>query len=261
MIAICGTYPALSTGLVPLVNGYPTPDYSRMGNEAIIKRIRSRLREINKTARAASLEAGLGADVIRDLERKPDVMPRIDTIEALAPVLETDAGYLAFGVKGGGVSGERDLMTIRGEVAGGLWHEIDSYFDQGELEKWPMPFNPDYPRDAQFGLIVRGTSVNRIAQPGDILACIDIGISGLEPLENDLVIVERQRAQGSQREVTAKRWRQRGKIIELSPDSTDERWREPLLFDPRKKGKDEQVSVIAIVDAVYKPLNRGRSRR
>jgi hypothetical protein len=232
-----------------------------MGNEAIIKRIRERLRQVNKTARSASLEAGLGADVIRDLERKPEIMPRIDTIDALAAVLGTDAGFLAFGKKAKADVSSDDLMTIRGEVAAGLWLEIDAHFGQGELETWPVPFNPRYPKEAQFGLIVRGTSINRIALPGDILQCIDIGITGLEPMENDLVIVERTRAQAGQREVTAKRWRRKGKVVELLPDSTDERWTEPLLFDTRKPRRDEQIAIIAIVDAVYKPLNRAGRRR
>jgi transcriptional regulator with XRE-family HTH domain len=235
-----------------------------MDNRQIMSRIRSRLRTLEKTPRGASMDAGLGPDVIRDLERKPNVMPRLDTIEALAAVLKTTPDWLAFGRR---TSAPEDaeptpqLLLIKGEVAAGHWLELDADFDQDEFEQRPVPLDPRYPAEAQYGLFVKGTSVNKVAQSGDILQCVDVAMTGIEPVEDELVIVERRRFQSGQKEVTAKRWRRRGKVVELYPDSTDERWQEPILFDPKKAHPDEEVAIIALVIAVYKPLQRSLPRR
>ena len=98
--------------------------------------------------------------------------------------------------------------------------------------------------------------MNKIAQPGDVLQCVDLGISGLEPQQEDLVIVERRRAQAGQKEVTAKRYRIKGRVIELAPESDDKRWTSSLLLDPKKASDDEEIAIIAIVVGVYKPLKR-----
>lgn len=72
----------------------------------------------------------------------------------------------------------------------------------------------------------------------------------------DFVIVERRRAQASQREVTAKRIHRRGRLIVLFPDSTEAKWK-PIEFDPKAQAtEDETVEVIAIVLAIYKPLRK-----
>lgn len=225
--------------------------------EAVLKRLDQALAKSGKTDRGVSLEAGLGPDAIRDLRRRPKTMPTTDTLAALAGVLEIDPEYLAWGRRG-----SRDVkvevaeaLPIIGEVAAGLWLEIDGA-DQPEHPNYPVPFHPRYPQEAQYALIVRGTSMNKVAEPGDVLQCVDMAISGLEPADEDIVIVERRRAQAGQKEVTAKRFRRNGKKIELAPDSTDSRWNAPLVYDPRKVTDDEEVAVIAIVVGIYKPLMR-----
>lgn len=60
----------------------------------LAERIRERLEATGKTARGASLEAGLGPDAIRIILDGRSVSPRMATIAALAPVLECDVAYL-----------------------------------------------------------------------------------------------------------------------------------------------------------------------
>lgn len=222
---------------------------------AMLKRIKEGLDEKELSPQAASLKAGLGKDVIRDLFRKSKTMPTIDTVAALAPVLSMPPETLAWGKNRRRALTKTLAMPVRGEVAAGLWLEI-SGSDEPEFESFAVPFHVDYPPDAQYGLIVRGTSINRQAQPGDILQCLDVGISGATPQENELVIVERRRAQAGQKEVTAKVYRRKGPIIELVPDSTDERWSEPLVLDPRHAKDDEEIAIIAIVIGTYRPRKR-----
>lgn len=224
--------------------------------EAILQRIDERLQSTGKTDRGAALEAGLGADAIRDLRRKGKTMPTLDTLEKLAPVLDTTPEYLAFAKRSRTFRGRAaPAMPIKGEVAAGLWLEIDAS-DEPEFEDVAVAFDPKWPQEAQYGLIVRGTSVNRVARPGDVLQCVDIGISGVGAQDGDMVIVERRRAQAGQKEVTAKRFHRRGKVVELIPDSTDPRWKDSLILDPRKAPEGEEIAVIAVVIGVYNQLKR-----
>lgn len=257
-----GHVPRLSTGHVPLPVKAQSGDYPAMrkDNREIVGRIKAALAELKKagkpkaTPRSISLEAGLGADVVRDLIRKPKTMPTIDTLEALAPIVNKTPEFLAFGAKTtrNRLNAARS-MKIAGEVAAGLWLEVGA---DREYDEFPVPFHPGYAEDAQYGLIVVGTSINKVAQPGDVLQCLDCGISGIEPRENDLVIIERRRHQSGQKEVTAKRYRRSGHVIELAPDSTDRRWSEPIVLDPRRASGDEEVAIIAIVIGIYKMLRR-----
>jgi SOS-response transcriptional repressor LexA len=150
-------------------------------------------------------------------------------------------------------------IPTNGEVAAGQWLDLDLQADPRDFDQYPIAADPRYPNDAQYGLIVRGTSINRIADAGDVLHCLDLVLAGEEPSEDDIVIVERMRGQASQKEVTAKRIAKRGGLIVLSPDSTDAKWK-PIEFDPKasKHDHDEQVRVIALVIAVYKPIKRRR---
>ena len=144
-------------------------------------------------------------------------------------------------------------VPVTGEVAAGQWLDIDASLGPDDFPQHPIAASLAYPHSAQYGLIVRGTSIDRVAAPGSILHCVNMVVAGLEPKLNQLVVVERRRAQQGQREVTAKRISWRGAITVLSPDSTDTRWR-PVEFDGDNQGDEEQVEVIALVIGIYIPL-------
>lgn len=227
----------------------------RADNREIVGRIREGLTRVGISPRKASIDAGYGPDLIRDWLDDPSVMPRVDSIEALAPVLKMAPEELAFGRKPRRSRRDQPMLRIIGEVAAGLWHDVDGA-EEREYAQHPVPFDPRYPEEAQYGLLVIGTSINKVAQNGDVLQCLDVGISGIAPQEDDVVVVERRRGQAGQKEVTAKRYRPRGTVIELAPDSTDTRWTESFVIDPRIPAGDEEIAVIAVVIGVYKPLRR-----
>lgn len=163
-------------------------------------------------------------------------------------------------LEGGPLPGSRPQKTgpipIKGEVAAGQWLDLDVEMDPRDFEQFPISADPAYPHDAQYGLIVRGNSMNRVFSSGEVLHCLDVWKAPIEPEEEDIVIVERIRAQASQREVTAKRITKRGKLIVLSPDSTESKWKS-VEFNPKDgHDSDEEVRVVAVVLATYRPIRR-----
>lgn len=227
-----------------------------MTNRDILARIDQRLQSLGISERAAGLRAGGSAALIRNLRMKPDSFPRIDTVIALANVLEVPPAWIAFG-DGASVAAPRASgdVPVLGEVAAGNWLDVGDAVDSPRYEPTGIPADPRFPATDQFDLVVRGTSINRLARDGDHLRCLRIASDPFLLPENELVIVERRRAQGGQVETTAKRLRRRGRVIELWPDSTDDRWQHPIMLDPSEKEppEDEHVAVIARVLWVYRP--------
>lgn len=146
-------------------------------------------------------------------------------------------------------------ILTRGEVAAGTWLDLDVELRPEDFEQYPIAAHPAYPAEAQYGLLVRGTSINKVAESGDVLHCLDLGIVPVEPQTDDYVIAERRRYQAGQKEVTAKRISRRGRVVVLSPHSTDERWK-PIEFDPAKQKDEEEVAIVAIVLAFYRPVRK-----
>lgn len=145
-------------------------------------------------------------------------------------------------------------IPIRGAVAAGTWLETAPFLDDGEIEEYidglavPEPIS-----QYTYGLRVRGTSINKIAPDGACLIVLDI-MSGVEVVENDLVIVERVRDQGSLREVTAKRVKRlNGKTV-LAPESTDPRWQDVIEIDQDSMQQDAEVRIVAKVKHVITTL-------
>jgi len=152
---------------------------------------------------------------------------------------------------------QRAMVAVptRGEVAAGRWLDLDADLDADDFEQFPIAPTAGYPIDSQYGLIVRGTSMNRVAGPGDVFHCVDKAVAGIAFAEDDIVIVERRRFQQGQREVTAKRLRKRGNILILAPDSTDPKWR-PIELDTDNPPEDEEIALIALVIGKYQPFRK-----
>lgn len=138
-------------------------------------------------------------------------------------------------------------IPILGRVAAASWTEImQSQAVASAPASSPFPPDPRYPLDAQFDMIVDGTSINRFAQPGEALRCINIVRSGVFVNDGDLVIVERTRA-GILRETSAKRLRRKGRTVELWPDSDDPLWQEPIIVNSDGLSGSDEVAIIAKV--------------
>lgn len=146
-------------------------------------------------------------------------------------------------------------LPVLGRVAAGMWLEVDVLDNSDEPRATiPVPPDPALPQGARFGLIVAGTSINRIAQDGEVLVCTSLAETGIQIEHNDLVIVERLKGQDGLREVTAKRFCQFADRIELHPESNDPRWQEPIVLRHAENDGHQDVKIIARVEWVYKPV-------
>ncbi len=234
----------------------------------------SALKQFRERARLTQQELADAASTSQPQIRRLEAGERKLTkewAERLAPALGISAETLLFppanlnepeGEDGPGwtIDGEAGL-DVPGEVAAGRFLTVDTAVDETIYERAPVVPDSRYPRKAQYGLVVRGTSINQIAIDGDILHCVDIGISGHQPQNGDLVIVEQIQFGGHLRERTAKVYRvAEGGSVELHPDSDDPRWQEPIHVPRRelewKPREDLQVAVRAFVIGTYRPMQK-----
>lgn len=116
-----------------------------------------------------------------------------------------------------------------------------------------MAPDPRFPAEAQYALRVRGHSVNRIAEDGAIITCVDLIAGGIDARDGDLVWVERRR--GDLVEATVKRLRKAKDGLELWPESDDPAHQEKLALKPAKG--DYEITIKALVIGAYRPIPRG----
>lgn len=231
-----------------------------METDLILKIIDARLQKLGMSQTAAEKAAGT-PDAIRNLRRGKSRSSNLSTLDALTSVLELPPNwYLAdsmedlqsFEVTARPIPQDLPFIPILGRVAAGQWAEIAAS-EETMAERQPSRFPPDprYPISAQFDLVVEGTSINKFAQPGEMLRCVDLIETGLEIYHNDLVIVERIRS-SELRETTAKRVRRSNGRFELWPESTDPRWQDPVIVSPGGQDQHDEIRIIAKVLYAYR---------
>jgi SOS-response transcriptional repressor LexA len=161
---------------------------------------------------------------------------------------KVDPTYLLFGEAGPLVPPEHiefHQIPVRGTVAAGSWIETPAFLEEFEVAEFIEGLQlvgEDVSRT--YALKVLGSSLNKIAPDGSFVICTDIS-SGVELRDGDLVVVERIRAQGGLREVTAKRVQRRNGIIHLSPESNDPRWQEAIDVSLPHNDESAEIRVVA----------------
>jgi hypothetical protein len=151
----------------------------------------------------------------------------------------------------GGVSGEKisrlvpvdtpkGSVRVTGKVAANTWLDVDDMdFDFDDIEY--VPASNEYPISMQFGLLIEGNCLNKIASHGDRLVCLNIIDADYRPIDGDLVIVQRSKFAGQMIERTAKRLRRAAKGFELWPESTDPTHQDPIVLYEKPDGVDIQI--------------------
>lgn len=178
-----------------------------------------------------------------------DSEPTAERLRKIA--IETDVNYEWLATNRGPMRSKIVAgLELLGTIAAGVWAEVVENQD-AKVESVPVAPDPRYPREAQYALRVTGTSVDKVAADGAILACVDIYEAGIDVRDGDLVCVERRR--GSLIETTVKRVKKNNKNIELWPESNDPAHQQKIQV----AGKDAEVTIKALVIGVFNPIQRG----
>ncbi len=139
------------------------------------------------------------------------------------------------------------LIPIKGVVASGVWLEERVLSDASESARpSPFPADPAYSVEAQYDFTVGGASINKIAQAGYNLRCVDLQASGQEAVDGDLVVLER-RASNRLIELSVRRMQRQGEATEFWPESTDPMWRAPIVVTHGLSGDGLETRVMAKV--------------
>lgn len=215
-----------------------------------------------RSTEAAAKRLGVSASTYRAHENGQNDFSE-EQAEHYAKAFHTTAVHLIFGnrvdlqrgpdVDGFGAEPSAKL-PIRGEVAAGRWLETAPFLDDLEVTEFVdgLYVRPSMAKWT-YCLLVRGTSINRIAPDGSYLVCLDIG-SGIEIHERDVVIVERVRDDGALREVTAKRLVRRNGVLALMPESDDEMWQTVIEIHDDPYQMNAEIRIVAKVQHVIQPV-------
>ncbi len=231
----------------------------------IRERIQERLEETGKSKRAASLDGGLGADAIRDLMRRPDDSPTLETVTKLADGLQTTPAWLAFEAGPKTLGGQRGsslvnanrsftLAKVDGPVAAGMFLAKPA-FDDDLGEVISAPRDPEYPFARQIAYRVEGDSMDR-AQPrpirhGDFIICAAWEDLDLEERDGQIVVVQQTLASEQLRERSVKALKLYNDRREFIPMSSNPEHRSIVV--PRNYAPEDgrEVKIIALVRYVF----------
>lgn len=135
-------------------------------------------------------------------------------------------------------------VPIIGKVAASSWIDVSEMdFNEEHIEFIPAYLG--YPPQMQFGLVIQGECLNKLAPSGSILTCLSLVKSGVSFQDGDLVVVERRKYQGQMVERTAKRVRKTATGYELWPESTDPAHQAPIILDG--SSSEEEIEVVGKV--------------
>ncbi|WP_267355716.1 MULTISPECIES: XRE family transcriptional regulator [unclassified Methylobacterium] len=208
-----------------------------------------------RIAKAAEIFKVQPADVIGELGNLgPDTSPAFEDV-----LLERARAATA--------DASPDFLPVVGEVAAGRWLEIDDFVDEPAFDPVPVRADPRWPAEHQYGLVVRGESINKFAHDGDVLVCVSAIPTRYQPKDGDLVIVELRRNAGLLRQRTAKRYVRTETHVELWPDSDHERWQKPIIipkgltpleFFLEEEGGGIEAEIVAFVTSAVRQVQRWR---
>lgn len=242
-------------------------------------RIERRLVELGTNATAASVAATGKQDAIRkifDKERRHEPFsPRLATLQGLAKALKTSVAYLTDGEGPEHIDGELALsrnpvphaghrLQYAGRVQAGAFVATDDWFNQ-DMEEVPEHVKPDpsYPNVRQYAWRAYGDSMN---EAGILDGMWIVGADASDYHDTygdikteDLVIVERSKHQGAEREFTVKEIHYFRDRYELRPVSSNGVHQPIVVLHSHDADADGiEVKIIGVVLTAYANLRKRR---
>lgn len=148
-----------------------------------------------------------------------------------------------------------DLFTvfIRGDVQAGVWKEAVEN-DPADWELAPVAADARYRGIEQYGLRVRGPSMNVLYPEGSVVICVSLIALGRDPRPGERVICLRRSEQGFEATVKEFRVDDHGKYW-LWPRSTDPNFQTPwpLFITNDFAAENEDLRLVGLVIASHRP--------
>jgi SOS-response transcriptional repressor LexA len=248
------------------VKGKVASEVAKIKGEAerlsdFLNRIEQRRQQLGFSERRAAVNAGLSPSQIRTMRRQlREGRQRgvsVRTVAGLARALQTTPEWLISGTGPEDTIAEAQRgpwptrgLRLVGAVGAGLWLEAAS--ENSDAQFVPVSPHPSYPAEYQSAYEVRGTSIDRLARPGDYLIVLDRKAAGVPLRSGDIVIVTQTK--NGLREITARRFRTRMSApgCELTFESNDPK-HNVGIWVPDQEGS-ERCSLEGIVLGAYRPL-------
>lgn len=219
-----------------------------------------RLAELKALGRAkskAGLAAALGMDATRISDMVAQRRKRFTYSEVLkiAAYLEWQPAQVAMHVDPQiGEDDQIDLVWVLGTVEAGVWAEALEW----PREDWkvaPVAKIPGHSAARQFGLEVRGPSMDELYPPGSIVVCVKLIDLGRDPRPGERVIVQRRSDLGVEATVKELRQDEHGTYW-LWPRSRHPEFQQPWKLqhngEPDQAGVDG-LQIVALVVGSYRP--------
>jgi len=242
-------------------------------------RIERRIQALGTTPTAASVAATGKQDAVRkiyDKARKHEPFsPRLSTMQGLARALKTSVAWLSDGEGPEEIDGEVVLspsprphngqpLKFAGNVQAGAFLATDDYFNQ-DYEVVPphvLPV-PEFSRVRQYAWRAFGDSMNDV---GIFDGMWIVGADASDYIDTygdivteDLVVVERTKHHGAERELTVKQIHFFRDRYELRPVSTNEKHQPIVVKHNHDVDADGiEVRIIGVVLTAYANLRRRR---
>lgn len=221
-----------------------------------------------KKAAPLATQVGLNASFIRDILRGKTKTPAADALARIADALGTTSDYLLGNDKDGELTGpaiERSgkVLQYAGIIQAGAFLPVDDFNqDPEDVPDYVLP-DQKYGRVRQYAWKSRGDSMDEAgihdgmwvvgADAADYVDTYGDIITG------DLVVVERVRYQGAERELTVKEVHFFRDRYELRPVSSNAE-HVPIIVqhDHQANGDEVEVKIIGVVLTAYANLKRRR---
>ena len=164
-------------------------------------------------------------------DREELVQELIKIRGAPPPKLPND-GRMVWAGGGGAMPVANDqLVPVRERIQPGAWMEPHDFAHDID-RSYPTLRDPRYPHADQWLAEVGGDGANLLClNNGDLVHCVDAEAIGYYAKTGDVVVVERLRFEGTERELSLKQVESTAEGVRLWPRSSNPRFQEPLALE------------------------------
>lgn len=243
-------------------------DMSEEDQTVLQKRLAERMKAKGEKPAPLAKRLGLSDSFIRDVLRGKTKSPRAESLEKLAEALGVTSDYLLGKDKdgelvGAGIARAGRPLPYAGVIQAGSFLAVDDFNqDPDDVPAYVLP-DPAYSRVRQYAWRSRGDSMD---QAGIVDGMWVVGADAADYIDvygdiesGDLVVVERTRYQGQERELTVKEVHFFRDRYELRPVSSNAD-HVPIVVshDHSVDGDGLEVKIIGVVLTAYANLKRRR---